>query len=104
MMLCLVRSSSSADGSIRSYPLARGAVLWRPQADAGALRVSAQVHLPSRRLDCWTGVERRRTGDMQRAFSESTHPSGLKQIASSVGTATYGRQLASRPASILRWL
>ena len=50
------------------------------------------------------GVERRRTGDMQRAFSESTHPSGLKQIASSVGTATYGRRRASRPGSISRWL
>jgi transcriptional regulator GlxA family with amidase domain len=62
------------------------------------------VHLPSRRLDCWTAVERRRTGDMRPAFSESTHPSALRQIVFSVGTATYGLRQASRPASILRWL
>ena len=55
-------------------------------------------------LDYWTSVGRQRTGDMQRAFSETTRPSGLRQTVSSVGTATYGRRRVSRPASILRWL
>ena len=73
-------------------------------ADAGALRAFARGHSPSPRLDYWTSVGRQRTGDMQRAFSETTRPSGLRQTVSSVGTATYGRRRVSRPASILRWL
>ena len=91
------------DRSARCPPT-RWAVLLRPRAEAGGLRASAPAHLPSRRLDCWTGVERRRTGDMQRGFSESIHPSGSRRIASSVGTATSGPRRASRPASISRWL
>jgi len=74
------------------------AVLLKPLAGAGGLRASAQAHLPSRRLDCWMDVERPRTGDMQRDFSENTRPSELRRIAYSVGTLTFGRRRASRPA------
>ena len=74
------------------------AVLLKPLAGAGGLRASAQAHLPWRRLDCWMDVERPRTGDMQRDFSENTRPSELRRIASSVGTLTFGRRRASRPA------
>src|SRR6476661_7823889 len=99
-----IRSLSSADRSIRLYPPARWAVLRTPHVDAGALRAFARGHSPSPGLDYWTSVGRQRTGDMQRAFSETTRPSGLRQTVSSVGTATYGRRRVSRPASILRWL
>ena len=42
----LVVIGGPIDPLLSAHLLARWAVLWRPQADAGALRVSAQVHLP----------------------------------------------------------
>jgi transcriptional regulator GlxA family with amidase domain len=46
MMPCSIRSSSSADGSIHSYPPSHSAVSWTLRTDVGALR--------ARQLDYWT--------------------------------------------------
>src|ERR1700732_1190772 len=103
MIPCSIRSSLSADQSVRFFPPSHSAVSLTLLTGAGAWRASARAHSRSRQLGCWTDGERRRNGDLQLAFSENIHLSGLRRIASTVGTATYGLRQALRPESISRW-